>query len=281
MRICIPYFTGTDVTAIVARSIQKRLEERGFKADLVDITPLQARREFDDAPYDAFIFGFPVYADFAPRPINDWLAGLEGKGRRCVQFCTYGGRTSGYFHFHTWQILKNRNFSVLMSAEFLGRHTFNVAGWKALPDRPDGEDLNIAGALAEKALELFADSAPKALSLQKPLGYKEKLAAYESAVPPSSPTPNQPFRREKDCSLCRICERECPVGAFDAETGQADPEICLKCQRCLFHCPDKVLVLHEDMYRSYGKFLEDWNLTEEDMERKRSKLILHAWDTVR
>jgi hypothetical protein len=31
---------------------------------------------------------------------------------------------------------------------------------------------------------------------------------------------------------------------------------------------------------SYEGFLKDWNLTEADMEKKQSKLILHAGDTV-
>ena len=280
MRVCVSYFSGTDVTAVVARSVQKGLLAAGLEADLHDITPLKTREKISVDDYDAFIFGFPVYSDFAPSAVNSWLGSLEGKGRRCILFCTYGGRSSGYFHYHTWQLLQKSGFSLLMSAEFLGRHTFNVAGWKVLPNRPDEGDLNIAGELARKAAELFREENPKQLSLQKPMGYKEKLAAYEAAVPPQTADPNQPSRRGADCSQCGLCERDCPTGAFNAETGEADPEICLKCQRCLFHCPDKVLVLHESMYRSYGKFLEDWNLKEEDMEKKRSKLILHAWDTV-
>jgi len=280
MKTGIFYFSGTDVTTVVARSVHRRLEERGLGADLVDITPLDRRNSADTDGYDRLIFGFPVYSDFAPAAMNDWLNTLEGRGRKCVIFCTYGGRSSGYFHYHTWQILKDRGFAVLMSAEFLGRHTFNVAGWKVLPDRPDGSDLHIAGELADRAAELFAHPDPPPLLLQKPSGYQEKLEAFLSRKPPEKPAPNQPFRSSENCSLCRLCERDCPVGAFDADAGRADPAICLKCQRCLFHCPDRVLVLHEEMYRSYEGFLKDWNLTEEGMERKRSRLILHAWDTI-
>ncbi|MDC7222357.1 MAG: 4Fe-4S binding protein [Spirochaetales bacterium] len=279
MKIAVLYFSGTDVTALVARSVYNRLNRKGCTVDLIDITPQQTRDRWDDSGYDALILGCPVYSDFAPAPVNDWLKTLEGRNRKCVIFCTYGGRSSGYFHYHTWQILQERGFSLLMSAEFLGRHTFNVAGWAALPERPDGDDLFIAGELADKALELFSQKEGEALFLQKPLGYKEKLAALEGMKPSAQPAPNQPFRTG-DCSLCGRCEEECPTGAFDKVKGTADPETCLKCQRCLFHCPDEVLVLHESMYRSYDKFLNDWNLTEEIMEKKRSKLILHAWDTV-
>ncbi|MBN2627509.1 MAG: flavodoxin family protein, partial [Spirochaetales bacterium] len=173
MKIGILYFSGTHVTALVAGAVQRRLEELGAEAELRDITPLRKRRDIDTDTYDALILGFPVYSDFAPSVINEWLMTLEGRGRPCALFCTYGGRTSGYFHYHTWQILKERGFSVLMSAEFLGRHTFNLAGWNVLPGRPNEEDLKVAADLADRAVGLFASESPELLSLQKPLGYKE------------------------------------------------------------------------------------------------------------
>jgi ferredoxin len=280
LKIAILYFSGTDVTTTVAQSVFNRLIEKNAQVELIDITPLKAREEFDDSQFDAFVFGFPVYSDFAPEPINHWLKGWEGKGRKCILFCTYGGRSSGYFHYHTWQILKDRGFSLLMSAEFLGRHTFNVAGWNALPGRPNEDDLLIARELADKAHDLFNREDSPLLFLQTPSGYKERLAAHSALTPSGQTAPNQPFRKEENCSQCGLCEEACPVGAFDKTTGVADPLTCIKCQRCLFHCPDQVLVLHENMYRSYEGFLKNWNLTEENMEEKRSKLVLHAWDTV-
>ena len=195
MKIAVTYFSGTDVTAIVARSVSRRLTELGYETEMTDITPKRTRDSFDADRFDAFVFGAPVYADFAPSAVNEWLESLEGNNRPCVIYCTYGGRTSGYFHFHTWQILRKRGFVVLMSAEFLGRHTFNVAGWNVLPDRPDDSDLLIAGELAEKSAELFSEEEPAPLFLQKPLGYKEKLASLKNRAPQLKPSPNQPFRK--------------------------------------------------------------------------------------
>jgi Fe-S-cluster-containing hydrogenase component 2/flavodoxin len=280
MKIGVAYFSGTDVTKIVAQSIYNRLIELGKEAELIDITPKSAREAFSPASYDRLIMGFPVYSDFAPPVINEWLAELKGEGKPCALFCTYGARTSGYFHYHTWQLMKGAGFKVLICAEFLGRHTFNVADWEILPDRPDNSDLLIAAELADKACELFDSEKSEPIHLQRPMGYKEKLAVHLAQKPSAEKKPSQPFRRQGPCSMCRLCEQTCPTGAFDADSGNSDPEKCIMCQRCLFHCPDGVIVLDEKMYRSYEGFINEWGLTKEIMEKKKSKLILHAWDTV-
>lgn len=280
MIIGIAYFSGTDVTATVARSLAARFKENGHEAPLIDITPKESRENFSPDSYDALVLGFPVYSDFAPPVINDWLSRLQGGNKKCALFCTYGARTSGYFHYHTWRILSEGGFRIMMSAEFLGRHTFNVAGWKVLSHRPDEKDLCIAREMADRSGELFADPEAPLLHLQRPMGYREKLESLKGRASSKERKPNQPVRKTDTCSLCGLCEQNCPTGAFDAHRGEPDPELCIACQRCLFHCPDKVLVLQESMYRSYEGFVKDWGLTDEVMEQKKSKLVLKAWDTI-
>ena len=64
-------------------------------------------------------------------------------------------RTTGYAHFHTKNQLDNANFQVLLSAEFFGRHTFNVGGWRILPERPDEDDFKVARDYANLAFQRF------------------------------------------------------------------------------------------------------------------------------
>ena len=75
-------------------------------------------------------------------------------------FFTYGGRTTGYAHFHTKLLLEQAGFQVQFSAEFLGRHTFNLAGWRVLPHRPDereGHFLSLNLAPGEYTLTVLDD----------------------------------------------------------------------------------------------------------------------------
>ncbi len=73
------------------------------------------------------------------------------------------------------------------------------------------------------------------------------------------------------------CETECPAQAFDAAAGLSDPTMCIECMRCVYICPDQVLKIDERMKGVYQRFLENWHLTQDMMEAKKSKIITEAW----
>lgn len=227
--------------------------------------------------FDGFIFGFPVFSDFAPSVINAWLPTLDGRGKRCTMFFTYGARTTGYAHFHTKLLLEQAGFQVLFSAEFLGRHSFNVGGWRVLPDRPNEQDFAVAREYVALALERFSQDAPAVFRLQKPFGYNRAMASLENQQKRAERGWTHPIRIAEECSMCRDCETECPTQAFDADSGLSDPKRCIACMRCVTVCPDDVLKIDKRMKDAYDGFLRNWHLTEEMMDAKQSKIITAAW----
>ena len=56
---------------------------------------------------------------------------------------------------HTRQILEEQNFIVVSSAEFLGAHTYNLGGHKAMEGHPDAIDLKMAKEFAQAAYKRF------------------------------------------------------------------------------------------------------------------------------
>lgn len=276
--IGVIYFSGTEVTKIYAEVIKATLTDIECVVRLFDVTSYASRHKplpVDD--FNAFIFGFPVFSDFAPSVINTWLPTLKGKGKPCAQFFTYGARTSGYAHFHTMQLLEAAGFQVLLSAEFLGRHTFNVAGWQILPERPDQADFAIAKEYTSLALERFSAQTPPVFNIQKPFGYNQTLAAREKQPKRSERGWTNPVRVTETCSMCRDCEAECPTQAFNADTGLSEPAECIDCMHCLYICPDEVIEIDKRMKNTYEGFKAFWNLTETMMEAKQSKIIAESW----
>ena len=222
LRIALAYFSATDVTRTYAGLLGEELSKKGCTVKLFDVTSFSSQRDrLPVAQFDAFLFGFPVFADFAPSVINDWIPTLDGQGNKCGMFFTYGGRTTGYAHFHTKLLLEEAGFRVLFSAEFLGRHSFNVAGWHALPDRPDEGDFAVAREYAALAVERFSADAPPDFALQKPFGYEASMRVRQDGEQSAIRGWSHPFRSAPECSMCRECETECPAQAFDADTGQA------------------------------------------------------------
>jgi ferredoxin len=228
--------------------------------------------------YDGLVFGFPVFADFAPSVINAWLPTLDGQGKRCALFLTYGARSVGYTHFHTKLLLEQAGFQVLFSAEFLGRHSFNVGGWRLAADRPNDADLALARDYAALFDGRLSQPEPPVLHLQKPSGYRYAVRDLETAgETPAQREMTHPKRIEPDCCMCRACEIGCPTLSFDAEAGLSDPATCIECMHCVYICPEHVVHLGEQMKDFYPKFLAHWHLTEDMADAKQSKIITESW----
>lgn len=219
----------------------------------------------------------PVYADFAPSVINDWLPTLDGNGQRCVMYFPYGVRSTGHTHFHTKLLLEQAGFLVLFSAEFLGRHTYNLGGWQMVPDRPNEQDFAVAKDVATLALDSFSVDHSRIFHLQKPFGYSTAVAGL--AKPREDPERGytHPVRVADECSMCRECETECPTKSFDADSGLSDPGSCIECCRCVTICPDSVIQIDQRMNDIYDKWLAGWHLTAEMMNAKQSRIITESW----
>jgi ferredoxin len=277
-RVALAYFSGTGVTKAYAGCIGAELDAFGCGVHLFDITPYPARRmDFPSDDFDAFLFGFPVFADFPPMVVNDWLAGPPGGGKPYATFATYGGRTTGYAHYHACTLLSSAGFRLRLCAEFPGRHSFNLAGWRMLEDRPSDADFTIARRFAALAVERFATGDGEGLRLQKPFRYDEARESLRNRRSNTERSWAQPVRF-RECGLCGICAEECPTRAMDLQTGESDPALCIECMHCVSLCPEDALKMDERLGAFYPDFLSEWNLTDEILAHKHGRIITAAWE---
>ncbi len=274
MRIALVFFSGTGVTASITKVVSSGLIERGCTVEVFDVTSFSSRQNrLGFHRFDGAVFGFPVYMDFAPSVVNDWIQTLKGHGKPATMFFTYGARSAGFAHFHTKRLLEAAGFRVCLSAEFPGRHTFNLTGWTILPNRPDASDFAIASEYAVRACRIFRSPSPDILPLQKPSGYNETICLFGGPESKERTLRAIPERTVETCRMCRRCEKECATHAFDAITGKADPTKCIECLHCVYICPDQVLHVDERFGKSFDAFLKGFCLTNEIMEMKRSRII--------
>ena len=277
-KISIIYFSATDVTRSYAQVLKDEILTMGWDVKCIDITSYGSRQGKMLTKDDQnIIFGFPVYGDLAPCVINDWICTLDGSGKKCAMFFTFGGRTSGYAHFHTKLLLDKAGFRVLFSAEFLGRHSFNQGGWSILEDRPDQADFEVARDFALLATDRFSMPNPPAFHLQKPFGYGYAIKAKENKGKQTKRSLAHPTRVTEECIMCRLCEDECPTLAFDADTGLSDIETCIECMRCVYICPEGVIHCDPKMKEDFQLFLDYFHLNDAMLNAKQSKIITESW----
>ncbi len=279
MNIAIIYFSATGNTAKVASAISETLKRyEDVNTEEFDVTKYSSREgEINFDRFDAFFFGFPVYALRAPTIMRNWLKNLKnGRGRKASAFFTYGTVETGIAHHNMKEILDNLNFQIVSSGEFVASHTYNRAGWDLGKDRPNEDDLNVAKEFAEKTYIRFKD--PNEVKIQlddsKLTNFNKTFVKRHARLEASQQIrPKNPSRNGQSCSMCMKCEEECPADAMDADSGEVDPAKCVACLRCVDICPDKVLKFPDDSIRG-NAIQKAANLTHEEVARKKSKFFL-------
>lgn len=268
MKIALFYFSGTGNTERVAEAIADEIADMNVEIETINITSYKQRQQkYNLSPYSAFIFGSPIYAWRVPSVVSEWFKSLNGEGKKCATFFTYGGVAVGAAHFNTKEILEESNFILIASSEFPGKHTFNLAGWNFLENRPDKRDFDLAKNFARNILKIFQEKEVNSIEIEDPLISHQVFEKIEHKGK-TLPTPS---RRGKECSMCRTCEEICPSQAMNADTGETDNEKCLRCLKCLVNCPDNVLEI-DDMTSLSESLLNANNITKDELERRNSKL---------
>ncbi len=271
MKVLILYFSATGNTAKIAKVIEEEFTKMSAVVTTSDITSLADRQpNIDLEPYQAVVFGAPIQSRRAPRVVREWLKTLDGQGKKCSMFFTYGGFGAHPTHFSTRQILKEQNFSVVSSAEFLGAHTFNLGGWKALENRPNELDFKVAKDYVALTCKRFTGEDSRILGeLEKTEYTEEQLDSAETLR--FKVLTRLPTRAGEGCSMCLVCEESCPTGAMEAESGEADKEKCIACLACVSNCPEEVLKIN-DMSNSWSHKLDNEKVTEESLKEQESKI---------
>ncbi len=269
MKILVAYFSATKNTEKIANKIGKALTGAGVEVLTRDITSYKDRQnQIDMDSFDAVMFGFPIYVNRAPVSIREWLATLDGKGKKCSTFFTYGGIKSHPAHRSTREILEGSHFVLVSSAEFLGEHTLNRAGWEAVEDRPEHSDFEFAIDYALKTLKRFAGEDLGELG-ELPEGQPYKVLD-QMELGMKMVIKQKPSRMGAECSMCMDCEELCATSAMDAKRGKADKDKCIHCLRCVDICPESVIKIG-DLSPMFKMALDTTQQTKESLAEKKSR----------
>jgi flavodoxin/Pyruvate/2-oxoacid:ferredoxin oxidoreductase delta subunit len=271
MKIGIFYFSATGVTKKYADFIGNELKKLNYDIELNNtITMGSRKKKIDFSDYDACIFGFPVYNGRLPIVSEEWLQTLNGHQTKCSMFFTYGARALEWAHQVTYFLLTKANFDVILSAEFLGSHSFNVAkGWVLAKDRPKYSDYRVAKEFTELCYKRF-HSTTTDWNIDLEGFFFKKQERFLSRGPWRT---FLPFRGEETCCLCYQCEEECPTNSFNANTGKSTDGLCISCMHCVSICPDHVIKVG-DATEIFRGFVKRHNLSDENVLAKQSKILI-------
>lgn len=269
MFIAIIYFSATGNTQRIKNVIKEELINLGNDIQEFNLANRSVREKFSSFKlFDAVIFGFPVYFWRAPRLVREWFKTKNGMNRRCSLFFTYGGAHIGVAHHNMKQILSSCSFNLVTSAEFLAKHTFNVAGFQFMENRPDSEDFKIAQKFASISHHKFLEEIVKPVIFNPPIKSEEEVDKIEVSFRRAIPTP---YIDVKLCTECGVCQNVCPTNAMDIIKGKARRNKCIRCLRCLYNCPEEAIKM-PNMTSHYKLMKNTLRLTDEILKNKKSRI---------
>ncbi|QZY53972.1 EFR1 family ferrodoxin [Crassaminicella profunda] len=273
MKVMMVFFSATGNTQKIANVIQQKLHELNVSVSILDITSYLSRKEeISISQYDAVIFGFPIYSMRAPRVCREWLQKLDGEGKKCSVFFTFGGFGKDPAHYYIKELLEKQNFKLVSTGEFLGAHTFNRSGWQAAEGHPNQSDFNAAQEYTIRTIKRFTgEDLNEIREFKKPIFSSNQLdqaEKYRFHLITQLPT-----RSNNSCSMCGLCEKMCPTNAMNMIKGIADVNSCIACFRCIANCPDAVLHTN-DLSNTWTKKLELHKTTKEEINNLKSKIYL-------
>ena len=157
---------------------------------------------------------------------------------------------------------------MVLSAQFIGKHSFSVAkGVSLAEDRPNQLDFDVATKFALQSIKRFQTNIEFNIDLSD---FTYELVRIEETK--GAFAIFYPSRGKDDCSMCYLCEKECPVETFDATSGETNRKLCIMCMHCVTICPDKVIHVGEAS-QFFEFFVKQTGLTENIVAQKRSKII--------
>lgn len=271
MEIGIFFFSPTGNTHTIVGEIKHYLDFNQINYKIWDLTKPEIRNALRGSlDVDYFIFGFPIYYWRAPSITREWLKTLDGKGRKCAVFFTYGGINEGIARYDVAQILKDKRFVLVAAAEFIGKHSFNLAGWDVLADRPNEQDKTVAREFIKNIIEKFKDDASITLQFEKPNVSEDFVNKMAKTNKGAIPIPDILI---ESCTSCEICESNCPTQAISISEKKINRKNCIRCFRCITICPENAIMI-KDMSTRYQFIKNRLKLSKKLLNSKKSKIYL-------
>lgn len=239
-RLHLYYFSGTGTTTMVATSLARGMEARGYAVDLLPIEEfVRGERELPKERPDLAGFGAPVIGFGTPRIVRRFLRGLPAApGVPAFVFRCAGGASP---------INARASMPMLRTLERKGyepfyERCFAIASNWIHPHEPAVvHRLRLA---TERKVEATCEglvAGTRRLNKVSALGGLA-LDALRAMSAPGIRLIGRGLSASKDCNGCGLCARRCPAANISLRRGRARfGGECTTCLRCVYACPRKAI----------------------------------------
>ena len=237
MRVLLVYYTGTYNTRYLTDMLMSELEERGHRAERVEIA--RGVPPADVSGYDMIGFGYPIYGFNSPLPFNRYVKKLKIAAGQKFFIYKNSGETFAMNNASSRILLRRMRAK---GAVFAGEYHFVMPYNIHFPFDKDFvreilfEDRKLLKVLVH---DLESGHAPKIAS-----NIVYNAAAAAVSVQKIGGAVNSFFYRAdpEKCVNCGLCIKNCPEQNISQKDGRITfGHRCDMCMRCSFFCPTNAI----------------------------------------
>jgi len=202
----------------------------------IDLTYMQEGASQTFSAGDLVVIVAPVYGGRVAAQGLARIASVRGASTPAIVAVVYGNREFEDALLELTDAATEAGFVVAGAGAFVGEHSFSTAAMPVAANRPDDDDLRIAGEFGAKVRNILG-RIESAKQLKQPLVPGDK--PYKEGV---SSLPFGPQIDETACTLCGSCVEVCPGGALGiGERLELAVPLCTLCCACIKTCPEEAL----------------------------------------
>jgi flavodoxin len=235
MNVTIVYFSHTGNTRQVAEVLADEFREAGHSARTI---PLKKATPESVPSDDLLGVGTACFSSQAPMPVKEFLRAVPSlEGQRAFVFAT-SGAAPGRVLSDLTHALQHKGAEVIGGLLTRGEsHHPAPCLLGRMPNRPNAEDLAVAGRFAWTIAEHIAHGRSGPIAQSHPDTFRPASWFYNRVARVSSdrvlrwllPAPHVDPTR---CTQCQWCIRECPVNALTLAPYPVLGKACIRCYRC-------------------------------------------------
>jgi ferredoxin/flavodoxin len=255
MKILILYSSGTGNTKFACQVAKIVMERAGHEVTMKTYKKAAGERLGE---HDAFCFAAPVYEWAPARNVEQFVGSMPRLEGKCAFMLTSSAGAKGQATELFATMLKKKGLTVLGDYNFICPDSWGgTRRWSYTEDEasPTVESVRELAAFVEKMLsgiDAFLDGKHvRAPSYRvRPTGLYW-ASRFSRLAPSARAKMGKKKVDEAACTECRVCEKNCPVGAITLDPYPVFSRECIACWSCINMCPTDCITTAIDSRRHY------------------------------
>lgn len=235
MKAALVYFSGTGNTKYVMQKLKKELEKNNVECHMIDVTSIDKKLY----GYDFYVFGAPIHAEMYPKYFTDWVKRNIKKtfNKRCIIFSTQASEKAAGADY-LGVILKKKGFKIVIKDYISMPNNYCVVTLKE-NKKEKIEKLKInASKKAEGLVNKFINGDKHIKKVSKVRIILGKIVYKLFSVYSKGWARKNLNVDPEICIKCQKCVKECPTHNINLIEGKITFNTdCISCQRCIHKCP--------------------------------------------